>query len=53
MTDINDSYQSSRNPVQCLESPVNDGGVGIPQSVFGISLPCHGESVTAAQAINR
>jgi hypothetical protein len=53
MTDINDSYQSSRNPVQCLESPVNDGGVGIPQSVFGISLPRNGRTDTAAHALNR
>jgi hypothetical protein len=53
MTDINDSYQSSRNTVQRLESPVNDGGVGIPQSVFGISLLSDGRIDTAAQAINR
>lgn len=53
MTDINDSYQSSRNAAQCLESPVNDGCVEIQQSVVGISLLSDGRTDTAALAINR
>ena len=52
MTDINNSYQSTRNAVQWSESLVNDGGVGIPQSVC-ISLPRNGRTDTAAIALNR
>jgi hypothetical protein len=51
MTDINNSYQSSRNAVQWSESPVNDGGVEIPR--LCISLPRNGRTDTAAIAINR